>query len=170
MLLNVIVASDKLNYLHRWVDGKCSYSDIIASEVFAPCDCEIIYVGRDRDGYYSVIIQICADVVVQLSHLTTCRVEVGELVKSSQLLGIAKKFCRICLGTLSKHTCDDTIRIYSRMYYKRDPEQLTEENLGFVKFTHGDTGSYVNSLAENIKFSHEQDLEYQQMENQYVDE
>lgn len=170
-MLKKIINSDNLKYIKKWSlkDG-VTYSDIEATEVYCPCDAVVIYTGRDREGYYSAVLQICADVVVQLSHLLKLDVVVSDSLLEGQTVGRAFKFCRISLATLSRDKSDETIRIYDRMYYKRNPEQLTEENLGFVKFAHGQTGYYVDSLVENIKFSKEQDSEYSQMEVQYVDE
>ena len=73
---------------------------------------------------------------------------------------------------LSKDECNHTIRIYDREYFKRNPEQLTPENLGFVKFNHGQTHyAYKDENLEDItNFSREQQLEYSQMEVQKADE
>lgn len=173
-MLGRIVASDNPTFLNRWsiIRPVKTYVDILAKDVYCPCDSEVLFVGRDMDGYYSVLLQICADVIVNIEHLLSKEVVVGQLVREGTKLGSAKKFCRISLGTLSKDECNDTIRIYDREYFKRNPEQLTPENLGFVQFNHGQTHyAYRDENLEDItNFSREQQLEYSQMEVQKVDE
>ena len=173
-MLSRIVAQENPTFLNRWsiIRPVRTYCDIIAKEVYCPCDSEVLFVGRDTEGYYSVLLQICADVIVHIEHLVSVDVSVGQLVREGTMLGYAKKFCRISLGTLSKDECNNTIRIYDREYFKRNPEQLTPENLGFVKFNHGQTHyAYKDENLEDItNFSREQQLEYSQMEVQKVDE
>lgn len=173
-MLRKIVNSDRVTFLHKWSVSNPTtlHADILAKEVYAPCDSAVIYIGRDSDNYYSVLIQICADVVVNLKHLATVSVKVGDLVKADSLIGVAKKFCRVELGTLSQDEVTECIRIYSRVYYKRNPEQLTAENLGFVHFNHGETEyAYRDSELNDITtLTKEQQNEYSQIEVQEADE
>lgn len=173
-MLRTIVNSSNISILHKWSTAKpvTLHADIIAKEVYAPCDSAVIYIGQDNDNYYNVLIQICADVVVNLKHLVSVNVKVGDLVKGSSLLGTARKFCRIELGTLSQDEVSECIRIYDRTYYKRNPEQLTAENLGFVQFNHGETEyAYRDTELNDITtLTKEQQNEYSQIEVQTADE
>lgn len=168
------ITKSTVSYLNKWSLTKPirTYSDILAKEVYTPCDAVVMHVGKDMDGYYGVILQICADVVVSLKHLATCEVIHGQLVREGTFIGLAKKFCRVELGTLSKDEILETIRIYDKEYFKRDPAQLTPENLGFVKFNHGETEyAYKDNTPEYLtNQSREQILEYSQIEVQRLDE
>lgn len=173
-MLRTIVNSDTLSFLHKWSTSNpvSLHVDIVTKEVYNPCDSVVIYIGRDNDNYYSVLIQICVDVVVNLKHLTSVNVKVGDLVKGSSLIGVAKKFCRVELGTLCQDEVSECIRIYDRAYYKRNPEHLTAQNLGFVQFNHGETEyAYRDKDLDDITvLTKEQENEYSQIEVQTADE
>lgn len=173
-MLKVIVNSDNIKFINRWSlkYPVKTFCDIEAIEVYTPCDGTVMYTGRDNEGYYNVLLQICADVVVNLKHLRDCYVNTGQLLKAKTEIGIARRFVRIEVGTLTRDKCDETIRIYNKQYYKRDPEQLTEENLGFIQFNHGET-EYVypdNKTPDITRLTKEQENEYKQLEDQKVDE
>lgn len=173
-MLESIVRESSIKFINKWSLQKPvrTYCDIFATDVFTPCDGTVMYIGRDIDGYYSALIQLCADVVINLMHLKTIDVNTGDLIKINTKVGIAKQFCRVELGTLTKDKSDETIRIYDKQYYKRDPEQLTEENLGFIKFNHGET-EYAykgHDLDDILKLTKEQSLEYSQLEEHKLDE
>ena len=173
-MLRTIVNSDTLTFINKWSTSNPVrlYADIGAKEVYAPCDSVVMFIGKDIDNYQNVLLQICADVVINIKHIRDVQVQVGQIVKEKQLIGFAKKFCRIELGTLVRDESDDCIRIYDRMYYKRNPEHLTADNLGFVQFNHGDT-QYVYSedpLSDIIVLTKEQEIEYSQLEVQKLDE
>jgi len=173
-MLRTIVNSNSLTFINKWciTSPVNLHADILAQEVYAPCDSVVMFVGRDKDGYHSVLLQICADVVVNLKHLRVVDVQVGQLVKANQSIGIARRFCRVELGTLSRDDVDECIHIYDKMYYKRNPEQLTAENLGFIQFNHGETEyAYRDKELDYIdRFTREQQLEYSQIEVQHADE
>lgn len=173
-MLKNVVDSNKLSFLNKWSlnNPVRLYADLLTTDVFAPCDGVVMFVGKDKDNYYSVLIQICADVVVNLKHMTKIYVSVGQLIKQHSRVGLAKKFCRVELGTLSQDETNQCIRIYDKMYYLRNPEHLTEENLGFVQFNHGNTEyAYKDKeIAYIDRFTKEQELEYSQIEVQQVDE
>lgn len=173
-MLKNIVKTDKLNILNKWSlnNPVRLYADLEGKDAFSPCDGVVMFIGRDAENYYSVLIQICADVVVNFKHLVDIDVNVGQLVRADEHIGRCRKFCRIELGTLSKDETDECIRIYDKTYYKRNPEHLTVENLGFVQFNHGTTEyAYRDKELEYLnKFSKEQELEYSQIEVQTADE
>ena len=173
-MLKQIVKTDKLNILNKWSLSNPTrlYADIEGKDVFNPCDGVVMFIGRDTENYYSVLIQICADVVVNFKHLVDIDVSVGQLVRSDEHIGRCRKFCRVELGTLTRDETDECIRIYDKMYYKRNPEHLTYENLGFVQFNHGETEyAYRDSELSFINnFTKEQEKEYSQIEVQQADE
>ena len=87
-MLSRIVAQENPTFLNRWsiIRPVRTYCDIIAKEVYCPCDSEVLFVGRDTEGYYSVLLQICADVIVNIEHLVSVDVSVGFAFQASDLV------------------------------------------------------------------------------------
>jgi len=100
--------------------------DVFCQNVLSVTCGQIVYVGQDTTGRYSVSVKVNHNEVLRYTHLKNCQFEAGHEIFPNVKLGDADKYVRFEYCTSWKGASLFPVHINNYTFYKQDPTDILE--------------------------------------------
>ena len=148
-ILKYFNISEKLPY-HKGTVGWHTGVDILCDKVYSPFPGTVVYIGKDMQKHYTVIIQYNQTHAVAFQNMKSLVVKSGEIVDSYHEVGAPDEFVHVeYLSTENPNRFK--VMLTGQTFYKHDPIDLLLN--GYESWLdYGSEVSMTQSLLQNVTF------------------
>lgn len=134
---NILVPyiDNKKNSWYKTYGGYHTGVDVEGSEIYAYQSGIVIQIGDLDNNLKSVLIQYTASICLRYSNMSSLIVNMGDVIKPGDILGIAKKFVHFEYLSKNEDNSMWPLRVGTMTYFKHDPELIFD---GVVKLNAND--------------------------------
>lgn len=100
--------------------------DIVCSEVKNVAYGQIVYIGYDPNGTYTINVKSNSGEVLRYSNIRKVNIRTGQYAEKGESIGIAKTYVHFEYCTRWKGESIFPVRVNNYLYYKQDPKDILE--------------------------------------------